>query len=572
MANLPVRELGKVGVLPDSNPYNIPLNGFSDANNVVFREGNFTRAPVFKQLYPAVKSSKTWAEFGTDSWDSASDLSYESAEGASTAIARFVASFGDATSGETILVCDNDGSVRAYPNGILQNVTVVGAGTVTNEESWAHAQVSGVSFLSRPGMVPYARNLLSDSTYKSLGTSNWGTTTTCSVIRAYNDFAVALNVTKGSTAYPTMVKWCDPLQYGSAVTGLDWDATSTTNSAGENVLGEMTTPIKDGLKLGTQFIIYSDDQVWIMEYTGSSLVFNFRRLFSTGGIIATNCVVEVEGKHFVFGVDDIYVHDGATKKSIADNRVRRYIYKNLDVNKSKSFFVVHDPVGSFIYFCFYSRRDEIGYPKTAFCNRAAIYNYREDNWSFMDLPNIVGGAEAKLNLSSYIYPSVTGSYADYNTAYLAFDSTTPKFPVMLGITDTTHNLSESRVYALDLPMLGAINLPVHPETSKPAYVSRTGIDMDELQLPLRGYKYINSVVPQAEYDVSYGTFYWEIGATDLAGGPVVYSTAYDYKPSSDYIINSRAFGRYLAYKVTMNYADNFRFSGFDLDVLSLNRR
>lgn len=572
MANLPVRELGKVGALPDSNPYNIPLNGFNDANNVVFREGNITRAPVFKQFYAAVKSSKSWADFGTDTWASASSVTFETAQGGNTNTSRFLGSYSDASNGEVVFVCDNDGTVRAYPGGTLQFVTP-GSGVVTNEEPWAHGLVGGLSMLSRNGMVPYARNLLSDSTYLSLGTNTtWGSTTTASVVRAYNDFFVALNVTKGSTNYPTMVKWCDPVQYGSAVSAMDWDATSTVNSAGENVLGEMTTPIKDGLKLGTQFIIYSDDQVWIMEYTGSSLVFNFRRLFSTGGVINVNCVTEVEGKHFVFGVDDIYVHDGATKKSLADNRVRRAIFKNLDISKAKRFFVVHDPVGSFIYFCYYTRQSETGYVGTDFCNKAAVYNYREDSWSFMDLPNVAGGTNTKLAITPGTYSTVNQGYANYTSSFIGFDGNTPRFPVMLGVTDTNNGLSESRVYAVDLPMLSSINLAVHPETIKPAWVLRSGIDLDEAQAGLRGYKYINNVVPQMEFDSSYGAFNWQIGATDTAGGPIVYSTDYNYNPSQDYMINCRAFGRYLAYKVTVDTADNFRFSGFDADVRQFNKR
>lgn len=569
MAIFPVRELGKLGVFPDSNPYNIAANGFNDGNNVVFREGNITRSHVYKQLYPAIKSAKTWDSFSTD-WDSATSISYESAEGGNTNNARFVGSFADASNGESVVVCDNDGTVRAYPGGNLQIVTP-GVTLVNNEEPWSHAQVSGISVLSRPGMVPYARNLLSDSTYLSLGASNWGTTT-ASVVRGYNDFLVALNVTKGSTNYPTMVKWCNPVSYGQTVASLDWDAASTTNSAGENVLGEMTSAIRDGLKLGTVFIIYSADQVWIMEYTGSSLVFNFRRLFSTGGVINTNCVVEVDNKHFVFGVDDIYVHDGMTKRSIADNRVRRAIFKNIDVNKTKRFFVNHDPVGSFIYFCYSTKANEVGFTNTEFCNKAAVYNYREDNWSFVDLPNIVGGAVSKLSLSSSGYVNTGDGYDSYNTAYLSFDDSSNRYPVMLGITDNTNGLTESRVYALDLPMLGTVNLPVSMETVRPAWVFRSGIDLDEVQAGLRGYKYINSIVPESEQDLSSGVFRWEVGASDTPGALVSFATTYDFNPTDDYKINTRAFGRYLAYKVTVDNANHFKFSGFDVEILSLNRR
>lgn len=571
MATLPIRELGKIGIVADANPYDLPSNAFNDGNNVIFDEGRISRAPVFKQLYPAVKSSKTWADFGSTTWDAAT-VTYESAEGSPTDGCRFVGSYAEPSNGEVVFVADNDGTVRAYPNSVLVNVTPTGVTLVNNEEAWSHAEVGGVSILARKDMVPYAKNLTTDTAFKSLGTSNWGTTTTCAVMRSYNDFFVALNVTKGVNTYPTMVKWCDPVQYGSAVTALDWNAASTTNNAGENVLGEMTSPIMDGLKLGTQFMIYSRDQVWIMEYTGSELVFNFRRLFPTGGVINTNCVVEVEGKHFVFGVDDIYVHDGATKKSIADGRVRRKIFKNLDPNKVKNFHVTHDTVANFIYFCYYTRQNEANFKDTQFCNKAAIYNYREDTWSFMDLPNVVGGAQARVTLTKVDYADVNDTYQNYNTSFLSFETGSPTVPIMLGVTDTGNGLTESRVYAIDLPTVGAVSLPASMETFKPAYVARTGIDLDEMNLELRGYKYVNSVTPQAEFEVTDGVFHWEIGSTDLPGGSVVYQTTYDYRPDADYQISTRAYGRYLAYRISTSNIENFRISGFDADVRSFNKR
>jgi hypothetical protein len=570
MPILPIRELGGVGIVSDANPYDLPVNAFSDGNNVIFDEGRISRAPVFKQLYPAIKSAKTWADFG-DTTYAAEVNSFESAEGANTNQSRFVGSFADPTNGETVFVCDKDGTVRAYPQGNLQMVTPP-VTLVNNEQPWTATQVSGISVLGRKDMVPYARNLLSDSTYKAMSVGNWPSNTTCSVMRSYNDFLLAINVTKGSVEFPTMVKWSDIIPYGAAVSAIDWNEASTTNSAGENVLGELKNPLLDGLVLGTQFILYSADQVWLMEYTGSSLVFNFRRLFPTGGIINTNCVVEVEGKHFVFGFDDIYVHDGSTKKSIADGRVRRRIYKNLDINKKSICFVLHDSVTNLIYFGYNTRQDEANFTTTQFCNKAAVYNYRVDTWSFMDLPNVVGGAEAQVTLAKTQYPDVTDTYENYNTSYLSFETSAPKIPIMLGITDNPNGLTESRVYAVDLPSVGAVNLPATLETFKPAYVAREGIDLDEIQAGLRGYKQMRYVIPQAEFEVTDGSFLWQLGATDLPGGAIVYSTNYTYSPDTEYKIDTKVAGRYLAYKISTSDIENFRISGFDADVVITSRR
>jgi hypothetical protein len=309
-----------------------------------------------------------------------------------------------------------------------------------------------------------------------------------------------------------------------------------------------------------------------MEYTGSSFVFNFRRLFPTGGVLNTNCIVEVEGKHYVFGSDDIYVHDGSTKKSLADNRVRRRIFKNLDINKKSRCFVLHDSVANLIYFSYYTRQNEANFANTQFCNRAAVYNYRADTWSFMDLPNVVGGAEAQVLLNKTIFSDVQDTYDNYNTDYVSFETSTPKIPIMLGITDNGNGLTESRVYAIDLPTVGAVNLPASLETFKPAFVAREGLDLDEVQAGLRGYKSIKTIVPQAEFEVTDGTFFWQLGATDLPGGPIVYATNYNYSPDTEYKIDTKVSGRYLAYKISTSDIENFRISGFDADIVILSKR
>ena len=127
-----------------------------------------------------------------------------------------------------------------------------------------------------------------------------------------------------------------------------WDETDTTKSAGFNDLVQMQTAIVDGLQLGTNFVIYSSTEAKVMEFVGGT--FNFRKLFSDEGIINQNCVVEADGKHYVFGTHDIYMHDGTTKQSICDERVRKFIYTGLNTKNSDRCFVQHNKALDEIYF------------------------------------------------------------------------------------------------------------------------------------------------------------------------------------------------------------------------------
>ena len=143
-----------------------------------------------------------------------------------------------------------------------------------------------------------------------------------------------------------MVKWSDLKVDGS---NPDWDETNTNLLAGENTLADMPSEIVDGRQLRNSFYIYSRNQVYRMEYVGGSEIFTFNKVFDKTGLINTNCVVEVEGKHYCFGLDDIYVHDGTTKQTIADERVRNFIFNGINTSDnagevSKAFFVTYNGV------------------------------------------------------------------------------------------------------------------------------------------------------------------------------------------------------------------------------------
>jgi hypothetical protein len=574
MPTLPLRKLGGVGVITDANPYDLPPNAFSAANNVIFDEDRITRAPVFKQLFNPIRSALTY-DAAPGSYDSNTNP-YDSADGGSSATSRFIGSYYQVDLGGVPFVCDRDGTVRAYPNGNLTFLTP-SSSVFTTDAVWSHAQVGALSFLVRQDTVPYVRNILADATYVPLA-GDWttGGVDCAGVVRSFLDYAIMLNIRKGVGHYnPQMVKWCNPLQYGTASTGVLWDPGNPNFIAGENVLSEMHSGIRDGLTLGNSFIIYGQLQNWLMEYRGDSAVFGFRRLPFDGGIVNTNCVVEVEGQHFVFGENDIYRHDGMSKTSLADSRVRRRIYNTLDRTRTSLCFVVHDSVANLIHFCYPTLQDSAAYVGAAFCNQSAIYNYKTDTWSFMDLPNVIGGSEADAVLVANSYPNETAGYQLYNTTYTSFiGPTTPRIPLMLSVADQNVGITDSRVFAVDLPTAGLVNLPALPEVLKPSYVERVGVDLDGSGLPtsLRGYKLIQSMVPQCSFEDSTGVFKFEIGSSDLPTEAANYRSTQTYSPATDYKLDMMVAGRYLAYKVSTDSISNFQFSGMDFDVKTLSRR
>jgi hypothetical protein len=445
-------------------------------------------------------------------------------------------------------------------------------GAVTNDNPWTHAQVEGISYLARAGMIPYVRNILTDAAYSLIG-GDWVQTDTAAIVRGYQDFTLMLNINRNGTPLPTMVKWNNPPVYSSAVSDIFWNPTNPNYISGENTLGEMRDPIRDGATLGANFVIYSQNQMWMMSYVGGEDVFYFQRIPYEGGIINANCVVEVNSQHYVFGDNDIYVHNGLQYQSLAQGRVRRRIFNTIDRSKQNSCFVSHDPVAKLIHFCYATLQDEANFAGSNFCNQSATYNYQDDTWQFMDLPNIVGGTEANASLVQDTFGDASNSYGLYNAPYTSFSGGgTPRISVMLGVSDPNLGLTASQVYAVDLPSIGIVNLPAEPETLKTAYVERTGLSLDIQGIPLRAYKLVQSAVPMAEFDDTDSTFTVQFGSSDLPEQTPTYRSSVTYDPNTDYKIDMMVAGRYLAFKFSTSSISNFNISGMDCEIKAMGRR
>ena len=73
-----------------------------------------------------------------------------------------------------------------------------------------------------------------------------------------------------------------------------------------------------------------------------------------------------------------------------------------------------------------------------FCNRAAVYNYKEDTWSFYDLPNVVGGSVANISsVESFSSVPTTLTYANAGGSYLSQESEFKRQALMVSKQTTT---------------------------------------------------------------------------------------------------------------------------------------
>ena len=537
MAILPIRELGNTGVITDVSPYNIPLNAYSTAINVRFDEGKVSRAPIFRNIKDTLGFSP-----------------------------RFAYGIVPSVGFDTIVVVSDAWDIREYSAGSIINVNGSITGT-TDPRPYTGTSLADVTYINRPDRVPVYRTG-SGSTFADL--PNWDSSWRAGALRSYGDQLIALNISEGAANYPTRVRFSNLTQANSIPDS--WDATDTTRSAGFNDLVQIQTEIVDGATLGTNFIIYARDQVWLMEFVGGTFIHNFRKLFTDAGIINQNCVVEVEGKHFVFGAFDIFAHDGNSKQSICDERTKNFIYGALNNSAADLCFVQHNPTLNEIYFCYQSGDQYVQFPNADRCNRAAVYNYRRDTWSFMDLPNVSSGTVASVNSAS-TYGASTGTYALTGGTYYQQTDSFDKHTIMVGETLTADGITSDKIYGIDLSDRGQIAFQLDTEATKPVFLERTGIDLDEAGLGASQYVVCTRIYPQADtINTANTTMTVEFGASDIPRATPTYTSSQVFDIATDHKIDSRAAGRYLSYKVTIPDNKDFEISGFDLEVVPTGRR
>ena len=312
-----------------------------------------------------------------------------------------------------------------------------------------------------------------------------------------------------------------------------------------------------------------------MEFVGGTFIFNFRKLFSDRGLINQNCVVEVNGRHFCFGTDDIYSHDGNSITSIADQKVKNYIFNGIANDKTKACFVHHNPVLEEVYFCYNSQDDLHEFEGGTRCNRAAVFNYKSNTWSFMDMPNVNSATLASLE-TTLSYDTASTTYDDTGGTYFSQESEFALHNVFGGETNPGSSglgvVTSNKLYVLDGSEENSqVSLPVDSNATIPPFLERVGIDIDD-QVPITGYKVITKVVPQLHSDNSNKQFSFNFGAADLITSSTTYEPTITFDANVTHKIDTRASGRYLSYKMTTTDDKDFRFLGFDVDLTVTGRR
>lgn len=522
MTYVPLRQIGSGGIVSDQNPYDLELTQFPDGNNVAFHDGYL----------------------GTT-------LGY-TLETDQTAVGSLTGVKGWMAGGNSTLVVGGQNSLYRWDGTTFSDVTREdGSGnkvSYTNSPRWQSEQV-GVGMLCNNGADTPQYMDPSDTEFQNL--PNFPSITT-KCIKPYRSFLIMLGYYTANDEYPYTVRWSDA--YDPTGYPASYDIADTTTLAGENVLSGNSGELIDQLTLNNAQIIYAERGVFAMDYVGAPFVFSFREVFNDDGIINRGAVASFFNQHLVVGHNDIYVHDGNQKKSIVDKKVRRTFFNAIADTRSVYCQTVTDR--SEVWIC-YADADA---PDSQSANRALVYNWSQDAFTFIDLPNL-----RELTLSEVIDPSgswstVGGTYAESSAYWSNVSQDVEADSLKIFGVDTENSsvfqMSNSR---------GASGSNIN------SYLESTKIDLDVvLGKATNNIKQINGIMPQVR---GQGIISVSLGVSESPTDSVSWQSTVSYNIDSDHKIDFRSSGRYFAirFESTSN-TDHWQLTGLDIDVAEVASR
>jgi hypothetical protein len=138
---------------------------------------------------------------------------------------------------------------------------------------------------------------------------------------------VALGAEIGGVQEPLLVRWCDAGDF------TDWTA-STTNQAGSYQLSSGNRLV-GGLPVGLGALLWTDTDVWYMQYIGFPLVFSFTQIANSGGLLAMRTAGNSGGQIAWLSTRGFFRYQTGGGVSAMECPVWDFIFQNLDTTQAQ---------------------------------------------------------------------------------------------------------------------------------------------------------------------------------------------------------------------------------------------
>jgi len=508
--------VGAIGVIRDLPYYDLPQDAWSDAQNIRFQDGRIEKMAGESEVFEgsvSVMGSPYWLlPVQTDTsffWLYPGSATAWATDGDAHAALN--------SAGVAFSMSDNVG----WNGGVIGGLAVINNG-VDEPQVW----------------TPSLSNTLKPLQYDGSAGTTWATASAgplAQVIRPFKQFLVALDITENAVRNPRKIWWSHPAEPGTEP--YTWDYNKTEYDAGQLELAETTDLLVDCLPLRDDNIIYKTGSTWRMSYIGGNQIFRLRREFDFGAI-SDRCIKGVYNQHFVFGTDDVILHDMQSVNQVLKKKMRTWLFANIDPTNYVRSFVAANYPKSEMWICF---------PETGndWCNKALIWNWRDNTTTIRELSGIshIGYGLVDPSLESTSFDGDTG---------ISFDADTGTFNEQ-AYNPTLSKMLQAYPHATSPKLLLTDSDNTFNGTNMTSYVQRSGLPLGrqgsdgKIHVDLSKIKFVKAIYPQIK--AANGTVISiYIGTQMEIGDTISWSPAYSFTMGTDRKVDVRATARIISIK------------------------
>lgn len=517
---IPIKNLGKLGIIADLPKEELPLEAWTAGRNVRFLNDGVEKFKGHIEVYATPLWTPWWllpvARASQYFWLYASDTKVGATDGSSHADITRAA--GDYTTDLNI--------------------------------GWTGTVIEGIPVINNGAEVPQMWNTPALAT-RLIALTAWPATYLARSMRALKRYLVALHITKGATVYPYMIKWSHQAPTGGVPT--TWDETDETNDAGEWTLPAEGGFLVDSAPLRDDLCLYKEYQTWKMQYSAGVDIFRFTKLFDSFGMLSRKAAVEFfSGRQLVFTGEDVVLHDGQQANSVMDKRVKSHL-NEIDSSFYQRSYIAVNYTKSEAWVCF---------PQTGQSSAtiALVWNWKDNTWGVRDLPNagfIASGVVSPLDAEE-TWGGAVGTWATDTSAWgdRTYDPT--KRNLLMAASAATKLYQPDQTQQID-------------GSNMTSYIER-----ESLGFPVKKdgppefnrVKQINSLWPKIKGTTG-GVVNVYLGTQTKIDGPVTYSAAKSYIiGTTQYLDFSEVqAARLHALKFESTSDVEWKLSGYDIDVV-----
>ena len=180
-----------------------------------------------------------------------------------------------------------------------------------------------------------------------------------------NQFEVAATVSGAFN--PMLVRWSDQ------------DDKSTWSPAKENTAGEVVltdgTRIVGAVRSKNAINIWTDNSLWLMQFTGPPFIFKFSQAGTNCGLIGPHAAIDYNGTTYWMGFDNFYANTGQVQ--VLDCTVRKFVFDNLNTTYyDKVYTGINSEFREIVWLYVSNSSTE--------CDKYVIFNPEDNYWIYGD--------------------------------------------------------------------------------------------------------------------------------------------------------------------------------------------